>query len=140
MCAQRLRAFFTQGSTLRSPDDVSGFAFKLHQFVAQGGSVYATLEPPDTRYLTLDGQHYAPSDPDKVLFPLVFCRVCGQDYYLCSLNERSGYITPREASGADETRDGYVLVDTEGLWSEDGDELLPSNWFKELKRGRRDQT
>ena len=36
------------------------FAFKLHQFIGKGDTAYATLEPPETRYLTTQYQRSAP--------------------------------------------------------------------------------
>lgn len=53
------------------------FAFKLHQFISQSPEVYATLEPPDRRRLSL-----RPAlENGKPFFPLRFCRRCGQEYY-----------------------------------------------------------
>jgi very-short-patch-repair endonuclease len=53
------------------------FAFKLHQFVSQTTPVRASLEGPETREF---GQEPF-SKSGKLLFPLYFCRTCGQDYY-----------------------------------------------------------
>jgi len=53
------------------------FAFKLHQFVSQTSVVRASLEEPGMREF---GQEpFSPSG--KLLYPLYFCRSCGQDYY-----------------------------------------------------------
>ncbi|HEX2914075.1 MAG TPA: helicase-related protein, partial [Chloroflexia bacterium] len=141
-CIRGLQLLFNAGSKVRSPEDIPAFAFKLHQFFSQGGSVYSTVEPPSTRYLTLEGQRYAPiGDSDKLLFPLVFCRECGQEHYLCIYNEKQKTVIPRPPFSREELSDrdaleGYLLVDTEGFWSDDQIDLLPENWFKELKRGR----
>ena len=70
---------------MRDGDRKPGFAFKLHQFISQGGAVYSTIEPPDRRHLTLEGQRYiGGQDRDRLLFPLVFCRDCGQHYAMVS--------------------------------------------------------
>jgi ATP-dependent helicase YprA (DUF1998 family) len=60
-CRARLRAVLEAGNaaTLASGEPV--FAFRLHQFLASGGSVYATLEPPRSRALSTEGQVYAPN-------------------------------------------------------------------------------
>jgi hypothetical protein len=69
---------FLAGAQIRYADGTPVFAFKLHQFISQGHAVYATSEARDRRYLTLDGQYYAPgTDGARPLFPLAFCRVCG---------------------------------------------------------------
>ena len=62
-------------------------AFKLHQFISQGGAVYATLETPGHRHLTLAGQTFAPgSQGERPLFPVLFCRECGQDFLVVNLD------------------------------------------------------
>ena len=50
-CEQKLTDVLLWGSRTK------GLTFRLHQFISQGGSVYATIEPKDRRYLTLDGQY-----------------------------------------------------------------------------------
>jgi hypothetical protein len=42
-CEERLRESFLLGSQIKMADGSSPFAFKLHQFVGQGRTVYATL-------------------------------------------------------------------------------------------------
>jgi hypothetical protein len=65
-----------------SPDanPASFFAFKLHQFISGAGNVYATLEAPGKRTVTVDGQLFLPGEPDKRLYPVHFCRDCGNEY------------------------------------------------------------
>lgn len=57
------------------------FAFRLHQFIGRGDTVYASLDAPDTRYITTQKQHFVPHDRTRVLLPVAFCRECGQEYY-----------------------------------------------------------
>src|SRR5690606_24626316 len=59
----------------------SFFAFKLHQFISGAGHAYATLEAPGKRRVTVEGQQYLPGDPDVRLYPVHFCRDCGQEYH-----------------------------------------------------------
>jgi hypothetical protein len=139
-CAHRLTQLFLRGSQLRSPEHAPGFAFKLHQFFSQGGAVYATIAPHSSRMLTLEGQHYAPDAPDHLLFPLVFCRTCGQEHYLCTLDDRDGLVAPRpptllETDSAETRRVGYLLTDPEGFWPDEHLELLPETWFVQRKSG-----
>lgn len=95
LCEERLRAFFRLGSEVRDAHGKPGFAFKLHQFISQGGAAYATIEPPERRVLTLEGQHYISGDnEDRLLFPLVFCRDCGQEYHLCAYNPSDRLLVP----------------------------------------------
>ena len=61
------------------------FAFRIHQFVSRGDTVYASPEPEATRHITLHGQQFVPDDRNKVLLPLAFCRECGQDTIPCGV-------------------------------------------------------
>ncbi len=74
------------------------FAFRLHQFISPGDTAYATLETEAERHITLSGQRYFGADR-KLLFPLSFCRECGQEYYTVSRVEgedgEEGYV-PRD--------------------------------------------
>lgn len=141
VCRERLREMFLRGSTVKMPDDENPvFTFKLHQFISQGRAVYATIEPPDSRYLTLEGQYYAPGDDiRRVLYPLEFCRVCGQAYYDVWVEETEKRFLPREPEGdfllqAGEVKPGYLVLEDEvNEWTSDP-ENLPPEWFDE--RGR----
>ncbi len=141
-CARQLQRFFQLGSAVRDPQGRPGFAFKLHQFISQGGAVYATLEPPERRKLTLEGQHYAGGDGiERLLFPLAFCRDCGQHYYLCAYDERTRAVTPRAplSRGEDVVEPalaGYLLVGDD-VWSDDQSDALPDSWFTYPRRGPR---
>ena len=86
-CAIRLREVLEAGNEAMLEDGNPVFAFRLHQWLSSGNSVYATLEPPDTREFRMEGQYRA--DKKRVLYPLAFCRECGQEYYLVSRNRRT---------------------------------------------------
>lgn len=132
-CYCTLKKLFLRGS------QTGAIAFRLHQFISQGGSVYATLESRDNRSLTLEGQ-YATSG-DRLLYPLQFCRECGQDYYLVRYNREQGTLTPLlphdvepQVDGED-VQQGYFTLDEPGLWEESEDIYrLPDHWFKNTKR------
>ncbi len=142
-CEQTIRHFFQRSGQLDDPDGKPGFAFKLHQFISQGSAVYASLEPPTARVLTLEGQRFVASTTggaDRLLFPLVFCRECGQAYYLCAYDEAAGRVEPRHplSRGDDVTApalSGYLLVG-EDAWSDEDLDLLPDSWFRITRSGR----
>ncbi|MBU4337818.1 MAG: DEAD/DEAH box helicase [Actinobacteria bacterium] len=142
-CTKRLKELLKAGNRIELEDGSRLFAFKLHQFVTQGGSVFATLEAPETRYLTMDGQVFAPEEQhreNRLLFPLNFCRDCGQEYYLVHRGESEDRVWPRLPfateidTGEDTLTEGYLLVDTEGLW-EEGFDRLPGHWLRPTKSG-----
>ena len=146
-CRARLREMLLLGTQVRMPDSGRAFAFKLHQFISQGGAVYATLEAPETRLLTLEGQYYAPGGGDKLLFPLRFCRVCGQEYYrvfrqpalACGPGEQDNCVLPVAGESADPydagPGEGYLLLDPDGRW-EDDPTALPEHWFEPSRPGK----
>lgn len=81
-CAEAIEAILSAGFRVLNPETGQPmFAFRLHQFFTRGDTVYASLEPPESRYLTLREQQYVPGDRSRLLFPLAFCRECGQEYY-----------------------------------------------------------
>ncbi|NOZ55675.1 MAG: DEAD/DEAH box helicase [Calditrichaeota bacterium] len=144
-CHEYLEGMFRLGSEVRTPEREPLFAFKLHQFVSQGGSVYSTLEPRERRYLTLEGQHYAPGGQgDRLLFPLLFCRQCGQEYYLAYWNVAENFVAPlvpevvAELEEGSDVRQGYLMLDDPDnpTWDESREEDLPETWFRQTKRGR----
>jgi hypothetical protein len=82
--AAAIRAGLLAGCQVINPEtDRPVFAFRLHQFVTRGDTVYAALQPEGDRHVTMQAQTYDPTDPQwhRVLLPLVSCRECGQDYY-----------------------------------------------------------
>ena len=143
VCQERLKELLYAGNQVKLEDNARLFAFKLHQFATQGGSVFATLESPEDRYLTMDGQIFAPEadkNESRLLFPLNFCRDCGQEYYLVTWDDSNQTAWPRLPFATDIDTDedslteGYILVDTEDLW-EDSFERLPEHWFEQKKSG-----
>jgi superfamily II DNA/RNA helicase len=114
-CGNGLKELLTKGSQIRLPDGNPLFAFKLHQFISQGQSVYATLEEAEKRLFSMEGEYYIRNGETlKVLCPLSFCRVCGQDYYEVVWDKDEGKILPynRWEETAEEERyiPGYLML------------------------------
>jgi ATP-dependent helicase YprA (DUF1998 family) len=152
-CQTALRAFMERSSTLVRPDGTPALAFKLHQFVAQGGSVHATLQPPDQRVLTMSGQVYTRTGSgaqELRLYPLSFCRECGQEFYRVRCEKapdgmgellRAWPPAARLLPESEEAPPGYLVLETpeqdaEPLWPEDAIELLPPEWLEADPSGR----
>ena len=143
LCRARLRAVLEAGNAATLPSGEPVFAFRLHQFLASGGSVYTTLEDPDTRTLSTEGSVYAPKTEEgasKLLYPLAFCRECGQEMYLVARVREHGEerLVPRSPllNAPDDEIPGEALfftVEHDGLWSEGED--LPDNWYEPRARG-----
>ena len=128
----------------RDEHDHPLFAFRLHQFVSKGESVYASPEPEDIRHVTLQAQQFAPgSSRTKVLLPVAFCRECGQEYYSVRRGQNQhGRPTYVERSLSDRLDNddgeaGYLYVSKEAPWPDDAAEFipkLPDTWL-ETKNG-----
>ncbi|MCB1330796.1 MAG: DEAD/DEAH box helicase [Maritimibacter sp.] len=119
-------------------------AFKLHRFISGASDVLTTLKPRP-RNVLLEGQQRDPEDPQARLYATRFCRSCGQEYHVVSLqdvaegqqamprdiddtpssaehdDEVPGYLTPYEPAGEDFRFDGEI-------------ETYPENW-REERRG-----
>ena len=141
-CYRALRAILDAGNAANQRPGEPVFAFRLHQFLSSGGSVYATLETPEARSFSSEGPFYAPREAGKaenrIMYPLAFCRECGQEHYLCSLAPgKDGiellprspllHVTDEDLPGDP----GFLSFEDGSLWSEDED--LPDN-FVEMRR------
>lgn len=119
------------------------FAFRLHQFISRGDSVYSSLEDPQVRYITMQGQQFVPGHRDKVLLPLVFCRECGQEYYSVRLGiettTNTQIVVPRiltDQDKSDEGEAGFLYYNPNDPWPTKLDELikrLPDNLLEDYR-------
>ncbi|WP_229839039.1 DEAD/DEAH box helicase [Deinococcus piscis] len=156
-CLEALERRLLAGNTIAHPETGRPvFAFRLHQFISKAATVYAPLLSPDERleHLTLRGQVYAPKSGRQLrLYPLEFCRNCGQEYY--SVRRTQDLDTGQETfvARSNEVRqestpdDGYLYLG-HPAWPVDEDEMLerlPEGWVEEkngrlkIKPGRRRQ-
>lgn len=144
-CDQAIRRTLLAGAD-EAASDRDGrrlFAFKLHQFVSRGDTVYTTLDRGQGWYLTTKKQMYVPGDPSRLLYPLAFCRECGQDYILAARKEDDGstYFEPRDEkdqSGRKAT--GYLYLSETDPWPARSDDALldrlPEGWTVGAGEGR----
>ncbi|MDR2478386.1 MAG: DUF1998 domain-containing protein, partial [Treponema sp.] len=109
------------------------FPFKLHQFISGPGKVLCTLEPKNKRRVTLDAQRFASEDTRALLYPVYFCRECGQEFI--PVENVTGTWEPREIDSpvpkGGEDIMGF-LVPIEDSLGYQGEEDLPDFWFEEF--------
>ena len=144
-CSVTIReALFHGNRKVLTRDSRPAFVFKLHQFISPSETAFASLEPEDQRHITLHGHYYSPEDTNKVLFPLAYCRECGQEFYCVHLQQTGSgeRVVPREYIDRNTTQEGgtagYLYLDTEAPWPSSWEnvlERLPEEWLKE-ERGR----
>lgn len=114
------------------------FAFRLHQFVGRGDTVYASLDEPELRWITTQKQQFVPHDRSRVLLPLAFCRECGQEYYTVVHHpanaQQPGHFGARELNDLQAgERCGFLYASTEQPWPDRSDEALdrlPEDWVE----------
>jgi ATP-dependent helicase YprA (DUF1998 family) len=135
VCEDTIREVLLTGSNTRDEAGRALFAFKLHQFIGKGDTAYVTLEPPEERYLTTQYQRSAPGEPKgRPLFPLSFCRECGQEYLAVVRSPNREVVAPRTTGPGAQPAEG-----TEGLlllreidWPTSDEALLdlvPDEWI-----------
>ncbi|MBN1174074.1 MAG: protein kinase [Micromonosporaceae bacterium] len=139
-CVEAIRRTLKSGSEARHPvTDRPLFAFRLHQFLSKGDTVYVTCEDEETRHLTRDYQLIQPGSGGKILLPLAFCRECGQEYLTVWRTEKDHSVVygPRRDTSASGGRDGagYLYVSSDRPWpatTEQAieDRRLPESWLE----------
>jgi serine/threonine protein kinase/superfamily II DNA/RNA helicase/very-short-patch-repair endonuclease len=128
-CEKTLQRTLQAGSRARHPvTDRPLFAFRLHQFLSKGDTVYVTIEDESSRHITRDYQVEQPSSGGKLLMPLAFCRECGQEYLSVWRRDKDGtvkYAARRNASmsGGDDS-DGYLYISRDLAWPRDEDTAI----------------
>ncbi|MBV6695898.1 protein kinase [Kitasatospora aureofaciens] len=145
-CAAAIRATLEAGSQARHPvTERPLFAFRLHQFLSKGDTVYTTLEDKLSRHLTRGYQLEQPGSGGKLLMPLAFCRECGQEYLTVWRTEKDGevrYEARRDTSATGGRQgDGYLYVDHDRPWPRNteaaiADRRLPESWLEIDDRGQ----
>ncbi len=138
-CQRAIRATLLAGSNALHPATRRPlFAFRLHQFLSKGDTVYVSLGSEQRRYITSTYQVSVPGSRDEPLYPLAFCRECGQEYLVVSRKEaRDGSVTfharrDRDASGGD-LPNGYLYISTQMPWPIDPviEARLPDAWVED---------
>ena len=135
-CTTALRSVLKEGSRVQQPGTGRPvFAFRLHQFLSKGDTVYVSVEPEASRYITGTYQVSVPEHPEKALLPLGFCRECGQEYLVVAKINRSGQVVfvsrkDSDASGGDSVT-GYLYVSGDLPWPDDpvASGRLPESWL-----------
>lgn len=141
ICRLRIQDQLLAGYALKQPETgFPVFAFRLHQFISRGDTIYASFQTEADRYLTVHPQRFVPGDRARLLFPLTLCRECGQEYYTVRLLEdvagprveaRAFDEKPQEGHGTP----GYLYLNSADPWSFTP-EKLPDDWLEPGETGR----
>lgn len=134
-CGIAIRATLLAGSRTKTETGRSFFAFRLHQFLSKGGTVYSTAEPASTRAIESLFQVVLPGEPERRLYPLAFCRECGQDYLM--VHRQDGVALARHQLRVSEKGDGYLYISDDLPWPANpiADGRLPQSWLAQGAAG-----
>ena len=137
---QSITVILDRGSKVKNDIGRPFFTFRLHQFLTKGDTVHVTAELPSVRKIHQHAQVFAPNTERHRLYPLVFCRECGQEYLL--VRRRDGVFEARHWSEHDDAG-GYLYISEDSPWPVDPIqqlERLPEDYLREgkLRRERRD--
>lgn len=132
-----LQAFLVAAHDVKTEQGRPPFAFKLHQFISGPGKVLATLEPAGKRHITLDAQRFAPGRQNENvrLYPVHFCRDCGQEYHPVWRSGQSAQeFAPREiddisSDGDEDASFGFLCPQNPGRGYQGDLEDLPESWL-----------
>ncbi|WSQ26052.1 protein kinase [Streptomyces sp. NBC_01230] len=146
VCIDAIRATLETGSQALHPvTERPLFAFRLHQFLSKGDTVYVTLEDKASRRLSRSYQVEQPGSGGKLLMPLAFCRECGQEYVTVWRDEKDGdvrYEARRDtAATGGRQGDGYLYIDHDRPWPSNpqyavDDRRLPESWLELDDKGQ----
>lgn len=144
VCRDAIEAVLRAGAEARHPRHRRPlFAFRLHQFLSKGDTVYTSFEPSGQRHLTSQYQVSVPEHRDKPLIPLAFCRDCGHEYLVVTREETAGgprLTARRDPEAPAEDGDGYLYVSQDQPWPDDAAQRLsrlPDSWVETSDDGSR---
>jgi hypothetical protein len=139
-CAEAIERTLMQGYRIGHPDTgFPVFAFRLHQFFSRGETVYGSLESESDRFATTEEQQFVPGDRTRALFPLAFCRECGQEYYTvrAATGEQGAAIVVsrrlNDTTGDDESDAGFLYLGSDRPWPDELEAMLeriPEEWAR----------
>lgn len=151
LCADVLRDRLITLSELTDERGNAFMAFKLHQFISGAGNAHSTLEKAGERNVWLSGEKFDREKPDARLYPLYFCRSCGQEVHSVTISSdgevlpRPIDLQPREDDDDDDSSEhGFLFPDATADLAFSGEpEEYPESWLDtspsgpRLKPGRR---
>ena len=146
-CAHALREWLKQGTYLYRTESSRFpiFAFRLHQFLTRGDTVWSTLEPESHRHLEINKKAAKPGEPDKPLYPLVFCRQCGTAYYRVARIRENGedlHLSREDRRDAlpEDSEAGYLYMSEAEPWPDAADptylDRVPAAFKEKTPKGR----
>ncbi|GMN03906.1 DEAD/DEAH box helicase [Erythrobacter sp. MTPC3] len=112
-------------------------AFKLHRFLSGAGTAQATLATAGIRRVSLAGEIYDRQEEKARLYPLFFCRECGQEVHSVSIDDfgtviaRPIDLSPRADGSGTDIEHGFLVPDARADLAFTGTiEDYPASWIE----------
>lgn len=141
-CKKRILEILNWAINLNTYYKESLLPFKIHQFISQTGTVYSSLDQGEDQIITLNpGVYSGHGEFKKPLFPVVFSRITGTEFYCVFKNEDQSKLEPREFSDTkdedEEAKGGYIIPDLT-IWDPAEDiGNLPDTYFQTNSKGEK---
>lgn len=143
-CKQALADRLVVMSACRNERDQAFMAFKLHRFLSGAGTAQATLAPAGARRVSLAGELYDREDETARLYPLFFCRECGQEVHSVSIDDTGTVIarpidlSPRPDVSGSDIEHGFLVPDARDDLAFAGTiDDYPESWIETTQAGQR---
>ena len=127
----------------RNDRDQAFMAFKLHRFLSGAGTAHTTLAPSGSRRVSLVGEKFDREETDARLYPVYFCRECGQEVHSVSIDNSGSVIArpidvaPRPDGTDGDIEHGFLVPDASGDLNFTGDiENYPDSWQETTATGQ----
>jgi superfamily II DNA/RNA helicase len=150
LCESRINQFLILVNEINKKEgktDSAILPFKVHQFIAQTGTVYVTLESSEERIITLDPAGIVIDDEGekKPLYPVIFSRTSGMEFICVKKDISKKILEPREFNQRipeeeeENVELGYIITEQEEpIWSSEQLLNLPDSWLKIRSNGEAD--
>ena len=142
-CREALAARLIAMSNCHDERDQAFMAFKLHRFISGAGNAHATLAPSGKRRVSLASEKFDREESEARLYPVFFCRECGQEVHSVSIDDGGTVIArpidqaPRNGVDEDGRVPGFLVPDSAGDLNFSGAiEDYPDNWLEETASGQ----
>ncbi len=127
----------------RNDHDQAFMAFKLHRFLSGAGTARTTLAPSGSRRVSLVGEKFDREETAARLYPVYFCRDCGQEVHSVSIDNWGSVIArpidvaPRPDGPDADIEHGFLVPDASGDLNFAGDiEDYPDSWQETTATGQ----
>lgn len=137
-CATALKHKLVVLSTQHDANSTAFMAFKLHRFLSGAGHAHSTLEPVGNRRVRLAEEKFDREKTHARLYPLFFCRQCGQEVHSVSVEPAGQVIAraidfiPRDEADEAGVVHGFLVPDADGSLGFDGSvDGYPDEWTED---------